>query len=63
MGEEKLYKKMYCELFNSVTKALEEIETSPNVAEIILKSAQLNCEQMYIEAKPALPIKLRKRHH
>ena len=63
MGEEKLYKKMYCELFNSVTEALKEIETSPKIAEIRLKSAQLHCEQMYIEAKPVLSIKIKKRHH
>lgn len=58
--EYKLYKKMYLELFNSVTDALELMESDPEIAELKLMIAQYACEEMYISADPK-KVKARKK--
>ncbi len=46
------YKKMYLHLFNSVTDALAALaERDPERAERILKKAQIDAEETYIEAE------------
>ena len=45
-----LYKKMYLELFNSVTDALDIMESEPRLAKLKLMVAQLACEEMFISA-------------
>lgn len=43
------YEKMYFVLFNAITDALNEIENHNfGNATIILKEAQMNCEDVYI---------------
>jgi hypothetical protein len=42
----KLYKKMYLKLFNAVTNALEEKDI--NIKDSILRKAQQDCEEIYI---------------
>lgn len=44
--ESELYKKMYLRLFNAVTDALEE--TDVNIKDGILRKAQQDCEEIYI---------------
>ena len=58
--EYKLYKKMYLELFNSVTDALELMESNPKMAKLKLKIAQYACEEMFIRADP-VKVKARKK--
>jgi hypothetical protein len=41
------YKKMYLKLFNAVTDALEEKDREKS--DEILKKAQCDCEEIYIE--------------
>lgn len=45
-----IYKSMYLSLFNAVTDALKVLKANPQEAEIILKSAQQKCEEIYMEA-------------
>lgn len=44
------YKKMYKTLFNAVTDAIEHLHYG-NVlnAEVVLKQAQLDCEEIYLQ--------------
>ena len=42
------YKKMYLRLFNSVSDAIEHID----IASEILKKAQQDCEEIYIDSSP-----------
>ena len=45
-----IYEKMYLELFNAVTDALKLLEEESE-ASVLLKKAQMECEQIYIEAE------------
>ncbi|MEI3085877.1 MAG: hypothetical protein V8S87_07705 [Oscillospiraceae bacterium] len=47
MEESGIYKKMYLKLFNAVTDALEEKDREKS--DEILKKAQCDCEEIYIE--------------
>lgn len=47
MEESVKYKKMYLKLFNVVTDALEEKDREKS--DEILKKAQCDCEEIYIE--------------
>ena len=47
MEESVKYKKMYLQLFNAVTDALEEKDRVKS--DEILKKAQCDCEEIYIE--------------
>ena len=47
MEESAKFKKMYLKLFNAVTDALEEKDREKSYE--ILKKAQCNCEEIYIE--------------
>ena len=47
MEESVKYKKMYLKLFNAVTDALEEKDRE--TSEEILKKAQCDCEEIYID--------------
>lgn len=47
MEESVKYKKMYLKLFNAVTDALEEKDREKS--DEILKKAQCDCEEIYIE--------------
>jgi len=58
--EYKIYKKMYLELFNSVTDALELMESKPEWARLKLMIAQYACEEMFIRADPK-KVKARKK--
>ena len=49
MQEEKIYKDMYLRLFNAVSDALELLEKEPGRAVFMLKAAQQECEEMYIQ--------------
>lgn len=45
------YQKMYYLLFNAITDALTELEsTGPDAAVQRLKTAQADCEELYISA-------------
>jgi len=58
--EYKIYKKMYLELFNSVTDAIELMESNPQMAKLKLMIAQYACEEMFISADPK-KVKARKK--
>ena len=46
------YKKMYLMLLNAITDALEELgEDAPDAAAELLRQAQCDAEEMYIEAR------------
>ncbi len=55
-----MYQKMYTHLFNAITDALDAIEAQ-NVGQAaeLLREAQLEAEEMYIEMEPAPVIELR----
>ena len=48
--EEKIYKKMYLYLFNTVTDVLKGYKDNPQVMCLLLEVAQIECERMYTEA-------------
>ncbi len=49
-----IYKKMYLRLFNRITDALNKLEENdPSAAIEILKKAQIETEEMYIEDSEA----------
>ena len=48
--EEKIYKKMYLHLFNAVTDIIRQEDMSPEAKEK-LTQAQLDCEEIYMEAE------------
>ena len=50
MQEELIYKKMYLKLFNAVSDALLVLEAEPVAAEEMLKQAQLECEELFLDA-------------
>ena len=44
------YKKMYFQLFNSITDALNQLEKNNiDIATVLLKKAQINSEELYIK--------------
>ena len=45
------YKKMYLELFRFVTEAIEQLEQNndTNTAIMLLKTAQMHCENIYLD--------------
>ena len=45
------YKKMYLHLFNCVTDALRLMPMDPHEAAELLKKAQEDCEELYIQAQ------------
>ena len=50
------YKKMYLSLFNSITDSLNALENlNFGQAADILKRAQSDCEEMYVEGAEELP--------
>lgn len=49
-----VYRKMYYELLDSVTDALEIIQQEPQIAKLKLEAAQLQCRQIYLNADPKL---------
>lgn len=50
MRDNKIYKKMYQELSDSVEKALEYINENPELAELMLEAALLDCRNFHINA-------------
>ena len=48
--KEKIYKKMYLRMFNAVTTAIERFQDEPDKAVLLLQAAQIECENMYINA-------------
>ena len=48
--EEKIYKKMYLHLFNTVTDIIRQEDMSPEAKERLMQ-AQLDCEEIYMEAE------------
>lgn len=44
-----IYKDMYYYLFNAVSDVLNELPQKPKEAKILLESAQIKCEEMFVE--------------